>query len=356
MNFHFRSRRSLAINSVVDLVRAPWLLVMVVLLLALTARPSAAINFPCNITLNPPTATLGVAGSSQGATKQDVTATVTKQSDGSAVQGAQVSFSTTSGSLLPTSQNTGANGHATSTFTSGATAGTATLTATVSWEADPAHNVPASSLSANATFTIIDGDPSANGATLRHYCGVDVSSFNTTTSAPSQPTGTTWTWATSSAMAAKDASQGTTPKAILTGVQGTSSLNGRGSEWVQITYTFNGVSVTSNKEDGWTVLRPGGLKQISLVDQDINTFAVQQGEAPPNCSGYVSVYQYDLQDQFGQSMPNVDVNEQFGTVTVDYAGANWPPIQQAQNTSDEHGYINDAIGFWGHSPAYSRCG
>lgn len=341
MNLHFRSRRSLAINSAVDLVRASWLFVMVVLLLALTARPSAAINFPCNITLNPPTATLGVAGSSQGATSQGVTATVTKQSDGSVVQGAKVSFSAPSGSLSPTLQNTDANGHATSTFTCGATVGTVTLTATVSWAADPAHNVSASSASANATFTIIGGDPVPQGSNtaVQYYNGLaDASSTDPTVTAPGQPTGTTWTWATSSSMSANPQNSSSTPTATLHGVAATPVAQGAGTEWVQITYTLSGVSVSSNKVKRWTVVQPSSLQQLSLTD---GVFIDSNYQIHPN--GFDSEYEYQVKDQFGSNMTNINVNEDFGTFFSDYPGQNWPmPGPNGRYYPD--GKFTDALG------------
>lgn len=140
----------------------------------------ATINFPLNISLSPKSGTLGV-----GIT-QTLNATVTKKSDNTAVSGASVSFSSTSGSLNPASQTTDASGNATSTFTTPTTAGTSTVTASVSWAADASHNVSAGTASDKATFTIIGGDPYVVGSTNLYYFGpgVDVSLYGSGAAAP----------------------------------------------------------------------------------------------------------------------------------------------------------------------------
>lgn len=274
----------------------------------------ATINFPLNISLSPKSGTLGVG------TTQTLTATVTKQSDNTAVSGASVSFSP-SDSLSPTSQTTDANGTATSTFTTPTKAGTSTVTASVSWEADASKNVSAGTASDQATFSIIGGDPIVNGDSKVHYYNNlgDPSPSTSSAIAQPQPSGTTWTWATSSSMIAKPVTFGTYTKAELYGVAATPISQGVGSEWVQITYTLNGVSVSSKKIFGWTVVQPSSLQQLSLTD---SVFIDSNFQIYLN--GFVSEYRYQVKDQFGSNMTYINVNEDFGTFFTDYPGQNWP--------------------------------
>ncbi len=108
--------------------------------------------------------------------------------------------------------------------------------------------------------------------------------------------------------------------ADLSGVAMTPPANGVGSEWVQITYTLNGVSVSSRKVPDWTVVQPSSLQQLNLTD----TAIVQQlSGSSQSTQGYSSLYTYQLCDQFQRALPNVSVNEDFGTWQSDYPNQNW---------------------------------
>jgi hypothetical protein len=42
-----------------------------------------------------------------------------------------------------------------------------------------------------------------------------------------------------------------------------------------------------------------------------------------NQGGYDSEYYYQITDQFGQNLTNIDMHEELGTFTADYPGENW---------------------------------
>ena len=155
-------------------------------------------------------------------------------------------------------------------------------------------------------------------------------------------------------MSAQDQSDSHGPYAKLTGVQATPQPNGKGSEWVQITYTLNGVSVSSKKVSVWTVLRPGGLGFVSLIDLSWNQAAASYPNAgiQPGHTGYASIYVYQLQDQFDQSMASIDINEQFNAWTADYSGENWPVVTPNASQTDGDGNISDVFGCGLPSPPY----
>ncbi len=314
MSIHFQSRR--CPSNINSLVRACLLLGFVALALVLTARPSAAINFPVNIKLSYNADTMCVGGKTQ-----TLTATVTKQSDNSAVQGASVSFS--GGSLNPSAGTTGANGQVTTTLTSPASAGTATVTASTSWVADPKNNVAASSASDPKTFNFIGG--AITGDTdMRYRCLGDATPPKTFSAVGGQPNGTKYTWSTSSAgqgqvgfynnYTSVTTWSGVGSTYAQIGVKGTAASSAANDVTVKATYSLNGVECSSpdlnlTVRQGKTVvkIRDVGLATITYYPSDgPGSPWYGFGSSDPTTRQRI---QWGLTDQFNTPLPMESVNE-----------------------------------------------
>ncbi len=339
MNVHLKTRLLVIANS----ARVCWFYCVIVLALVGMARPSAAINFPVNISLSPNAGTLCVGA------KQTLTATVTKQADKSAVSGASVSF--TGGSVDPASGNTNTNGNVTTTWTSPASAGTVTVTATVSWVADPKNNVLASSASDKATFNFIGG--AITGDTeARYYCSGPSPWSPILSAATGQPSGTTYSWSVT-AGATKLALVGATNQQTVS-CQGTAPSDPANmfDVTVQLTYSLNGQNCTSTQKV--QVRQPSALPLLKSGPATVYY--------PPNSKAYGfdnEFRRYEVDDQAGKPMAGAMWNEIWDTFVrgagpptiIDQDGKTIPvPAPTPGNgPADANGQVTDQFFYTGVS-------
>ena len=296
-------------------------------------------DFPLNISLS-------FAGNDVmclGNTNKTFTATVTRQDNGAAVAGKTVSFSTTAGQVNPDNQTTDAAGTATTTLSNVTSASKVTVSASVSWDANPAQNTEAGTATATASVYVIGGDLTYNGTReLKYFClGVPddpgpIAPLNEC-SAPPQPMGTTVEWMTSEDLYATPQTSGAVAK--IAAMAGTDVGKGIGSGWVQAKYTLNGVSCLSAKYVGFTVRQPSRLETVAS-----STNSVEHGDPNDDTDNYfITQFQYQLKDQFGDDIGGIPLNEKFGPWEDDMEN-DWPNPGETAYPSYA-GELFDGIGY-----------
>jgi hypothetical protein len=194
----------------------------------------------------------------------------------------------------------------------------------------------------DVTQDVIGGDFTTSGdKTLYYFCGAPVGVGNPqTVSVPSQPPGTKETWSTSAALTV-------TSDGEIKGVAGSSHA---GWDWIQISYSLNGVTWTSPMHSNYTVFKPSTISRLGVMN------ATQLNPQTLTPDGYYSRITYKLLDQFNDAMPNTNVNESFGNFTSDFAGENWPRPDVfggptfADGTFFDNLYIQDPEGIYNPSP------
>jgi hypothetical protein len=190
----------------------------------------------------------------------------------------------------------------------------------------------------DAIQDVIGGDFTTSGTNLLYYyCGAPVEyDYLPEISAPQQPPGTTWTWKTSSALNVQENTGTSQPDGYVIGVAGSSQL---GSDWVQISYSLNGVTWDSPMHGSYTVLKPSTMARISTSNLPAYYYNPNTQTYIPD--GYSTEIKYKLFDQLNDEMPSTGVNESFGTFVSDFAGENWPTPNATGKITDVNGQFPD---------------
>lgn len=110
-----------------------------------------------------------------------------------------------------------------------------------------------------------------------------------------------------------------------------------GSEWVQITYSLNGLTWSSGMHNGYTVRKPTKIKRLAIQHGgDFNA----EGK-----SFYLSKIWYAAEDQYEARFNHVPVNESFGAFgsSAAHPTENWAAPVAKGGTADANGVFPDDI-------------